>query len=215
MNQKKKDPEGRVTYPVNVVGRHVEVTEAMKSYALEKLSKIDKYSERVLEASITMDIQKLSHSVDYVLDINNLKVKVSATTDNMYSAIDKAIDRLERQLRRYIHKIHAHHTKHDKRGIPEMELEENVIRFIDPLEDVNDQIEEENLKEVEHQFEPPEIVSQERSSLKMLTTEEALWHLDISGKNFMLFKSEEEMAIKLIYRREDGHYGVITVENPS
>jgi putative sigma-54 modulation protein len=72
-----KDKNINENYPIHVIGRHIDVTEAMKTYAIEKLRKMERFGGRVIDAFIVMDIQKTVHTVDFVININNIIVKVS------------------------------------------------------------------------------------------------------------------------------------------
>src|SRR5690349_4075621 len=97
-------------YDVHITGRNVLVTDTMKDYAIEKISKIDRFSNRIIDVNVIMDIQKLEHRCDITLWIENTKIKVSASSEAMYASIDKAIDRLLEQLRRYKEKARDHQS---------------------------------------------------------------------------------------------------------
>lgn len=195
-------------YPLHILGRNVAITDAMKSYAVDKLKKVDRLGGRILGVSIVMDVQKLIHSVDFIIDVNNTKIKVTGLSDNMYASIDQAIARLESKLSRYLRKLNEHHAKH----LAEIDMNVNVISRITPLEDVNDQIEEANLKQVEEKLTPHEIVSSETRPLKTLTQEEAIMKMELSEDLFMVYQGEEDRKLKVIYRRNDGNYGIIEPE---
>ena len=192
-------------YPIHIFGRHVEVTDPMKQYAIEKLTKIERFGGKVLDATVVMDIQKLTHTVDFIIDVNNVKIKVSGQTRDMYSAIDQAIDRLVRKLSRYLEKIHEHHSK----GLSAIDMHVNVIHS-EPLDEINDQIEEENLKQVESSLKSGEVVSKKTRALKTLTQPEAIMKMELSEEPFMVYRCEVDRKLKVIYRREDDrNYGII------
>lgn len=197
-------------YPIHVIGRHIEITDPMKAYAVDKLKKASRFGVRIIEATIVMDIQKVVHCVDFILNVNNTKVKVSGRTETMYSAIDKAIEHLESKLRRYHKRLSEHHAK----GLKEASLlNVNIIeKPVAPLDDINDQIEEENLRHVESNFKAHKVLSKETKPLKQLTQEEAIMKMELSGDPFLLFKAEEDHKLKVMYRRDDDNYGVIEVE---
>lgn len=195
-------------YTIKVFGRHVSVTDAMKSYAVEKVSKIDRFHSRVLEVIITMDVRKVLHIIDIILKVDHTKIKSHCVSDNMYASIDLAVDKLQSQLSRYKSRIKDHHAQ--ARNVVDMRV--NVFKAPDEsnLDDVNDQIEEENRRRLDEKFTPPQVVSQETLPLKTLNLNEAMWHLEISGEPFMIYRSEEDRKIKVIYRRdEDGQLGVV------
>lgn len=202
-----KEKYEHAEYPIHIVGRQLEITDAMKTYAVQKMKDVvTKFKARVIEATIVMEIQRYTHNIDYIININNIRIKVSGNTKDMYSAIDQAVDHLDAKLTRYNRRIHEHHIQ----GVPQLEMNVNVIetRF-NPLQEFNDQIEEENLKKVEDDLKPHQIVSKETKPLKQLNTSEAVMKMDLSGDSFLLFIAEEDQKLKIIYRRNDGNYGII------
>ncbi len=194
-------------YPIQVIGRHMTVTEAMKAYAVDKLSKMERFGTHILDAIITMDIQKLTHKVDFIVDLNNIKVKVSGTADNMYAAIDMAIDHLRAKLRRYTRRLHEHHAK----GAKEIAMQVSVVPRVS-VEEINDQIEEETLKQREKLLQPAQVVAKETRPLKTLNHEEAIMHLELSEESFVIYRGEEDRKLKVIHKRDDGNYGIIELE---
>lgn len=194
-------------YDISITGRNVMITDAMKDYALEKVSKMDKFSHRIIDATVIMDVQKLEHRVDIVLKVNHTKIKSHAVSDNMYASIDKAVDKLEAQLLRYKDKLQDHHAK----GVATIDMNVNVLRSATEQEllDVNLDIEDENSKRMVDKYRPHQVVSKETRPLKTLTDGEAIMKMDLSGDNFMIYRCEETNRLKVIYKRNDGNYGVI------
>lgn len=198
-------------YDIKVIGRHVSVTDAMKNYAVEKVSKIDRFHNRILEILITLNVQKLQHIVDIIVKVDHTKIKSHYTGDNMYAAIDLATDKLQRQIARYKSRIQDHHAM--ARSIVDMRV--NVFKAPEEvnLADVNDEIEDENQRRLMESFKPHPVVSAETLPLKTLNLEEAMWQFELSGDPFMIFKSEETQKIRVIYRRdEDGNFGMVEPE---
>lgn len=195
-------------YPVHLIGRHVSITDPIKKYALDKLAKIERFGGNVLEALIILDVQKSMHTADFVLYLNNQKIKVSGRSEDMYASIDQAIERLASKIRRYMERLHDHHAK----GISEIEMNVNVLGPITPLDDINDQIEEENLREIEKELMPHKIVSTKKRPLKTLNRDEAIMKMELSEDQFLIYRCEEDQKLKVIYRRDDGNYGIIEPE---
>ncbi len=198
-------------YKICVTGRAVLVTEAMKSYAIEKISKIDRFSPRLLDVIVIMDIQKLEHRVDIVIKVDHIKIKSQAASTDMYVSVDKAVDKIERQLRKYKKKIHDHTAK----ALNIVDLKVNVLKRPkeEELLDINMDIEDANQQELIDRYRPHEIVSQETTPLKTLTCEEAVMKMELSGDAFLIFRNEESHRIDVIYRRKDDNYGIIEVES--
>lgn len=197
-------------YPIHVIGRHLEVTEAMQQYAIEKLIKIERFGGSVIEATISLEHVKQVYFCTYVVTVNRTNIKVTGKEHEFYAAVDNAIDRLMSKLGRYVEKLHNHHAK----PLHEVDMHVNVIQGPDPFEqEINDQIEEENLRQLEATMKPGEIVTQKKRPLKMLTTEEAVMKMELTENNFLVYKCEEDQKLKVIYRRQDRNYGIIELPN--
>ena len=97
------------SYRIHVTGRHVEVTDAMKNYAVEKLSKIERIMDRIIDVTIVMDTQKVDHIVEITMKAGNTRMSSSATSTDMYASIDQAIKKLEAQVLHYKSKLNDHH----------------------------------------------------------------------------------------------------------
>jgi len=200
-----KDKFDSEEYPIHLIGRHLDITEAMQSYAVDKLKKVKRFGCRLIEASIVMDIQRFVHSVDFILDVNNTKIKVSGKSTDMYASIDLAIGRLEAKLRKYHKRLSMHHATGNK------SLKVHVVQGA-PLEEINDQIEEATLRAHEEELIPHAVISQETMHLKTLTQEEAVMKMELSSDPCLIYVGEDDRKMKVIYRREDGNYGIIAAE---
>lgn len=214
MNRKAKTTElTQEGYSINVTGRHVLVTDAMKDYAIEKIFRIERFSDRIIEVQLTMDIQKLEHRVDIVMKVDHIKIKSSASSDDMYVSIDMAIHKLETQLLRYKDKLQDHQRK----ALGVVDINVNVLKPAreSDLADINEDIDEENNRELIQSYSPHRIVKQESCKLKTLTFDEAVTHMELSQDAFLLFNSIQDNQLKVIYRRNDGNFGVIEPTVPS
>lgn len=211
MNRKAKAAEFlEVGYNITVTGRHVQITDAMKDYAMEKVAKIERFSHRIIDVIVTMDIQKLDHRVDIVLKVDHTKIKSTAITPDMYASIDKAVDKIQTQLRRYKTKLQDHQAK----GRAVVDMSVNVVRHAreDELVELNDEIENETRRRLVDKYQPHVIESREVHALKTLSDGEAIMKMELSGDVFLIFRSEEDRKLKVIYRRDDGNYGIISPE---
>jgi putative sigma-54 modulation protein len=207
MSRKTKAQELERAYDITVTGRHILVTDAMKNYAMDKISKIERFSSRIIDVNVIMDIQKLQHRVDILCWINNLKIKASASSVDMYASIDKAVDRLLEQLLKHKDRMQDHHsTTHE-----DLAMNENVYSPLsdDELSDFNEIIEGGQDRELLEKYRPHKIVDKETRPIKILNHSEAILKMDLSGDPFLIFQSEEDHEVKIIYRRGDGNYGIV------
>lgn len=196
-------------YTVSVIGKNIEITKPIRDYIDEKITKIEKISNHIIEIDVRLDVQKLNHSVDIMLKFSHFKVKVGAITENMYSAIDKAFERLYTKMRKWKSRIQDHHA----RGVSVTEMEVNVLeRARDELEQINEEIADANNQKLEEEYSLPKVLKKKKLPLKHLTLEEAVMKMELSNDHFMVFRSEEDRNLKVIYRRRDGSYGIISPE---
>lgn len=170
---------------IQFVGKNVEVTDALKEVTEKKLSKLEKYFQESISGNVTFSTQKNNKTIEVTIDIPGTIIRAEETSDDMYASIDKSVDVLERQIRKYKTKL----QKKYKEG--------QTIRFenVVPLQ------EEENDK--------PNIVRTKRFSVKPMNSEEAILQMELLGHNFFVFRDGETDQIGVIYKRKDGDYGLI------
>ncbi len=201
----KKFPEEE-SYNIQINGRHVQVTDAMKQYAETKLAKIERFHNHIMDIHVTMDIQKIEHSVTLVIKFDHFKIKSHASTTDMYASIDQAVDKLQKQIRRWKEKIQEHSNK----KLSAVDIKVNVVkRPFNELDEINAEIESERMHDIEKTLTPGHIIGEKTIPLKDLLVDEAIMKMELSGDAFLLYRSQEDRKIKVIYRRDDGNYGII------
>jgi len=194
-------------YTVNIIGKHIEVTKPIRDYVEEKISKIESLSTHIIDVRVSLDVQKLNHTVDIIMKFSHFKVNVHAITENLYTSIDKAFERLYAKLRKWKSRIQDHHAK----GVSVTEMEINVLEHAQhEVEEINQEIIDANNESLKENYAPPRVIKKKKRSLKNLTVEEAVMKMELSNDHFMIYRSEEEQSFKVIYRRRDGSYGVVS-----
>jgi putative sigma-54 modulation protein len=173
---------------VSVVGRHFEVTDALKQYATEKIGRLEKYLPQKVQAVVTLSvIKKVHHTAEAAIKSNGLLIQASEETEEMYSAIDLLVEKIERRVRRYKEKLVDH--KHQ----PSQRTEEPAITASSsPAED-----------------RIPQIIKTKRFDLKPMLPEEAVMQMELLDKQFFIFSNAGNGQINVIYKRKDGNVGLI------
>lgn len=92
----------------SVTFRHMEPSEHLKEYGRDKLARLEKYLDSVLDADVTFTVEKFRHKAEAVLTSDGLKIKAEEVTDDMYSAMDLLSDKLEKQIKRHREKLKGH-----------------------------------------------------------------------------------------------------------
>jgi putative sigma-54 modulation protein len=207
MKQKTFDVDG---YSVAITGKNIQVTEAIENYVMEKLSKLERFANHILDVTVVLDIQKVTHTASISMKFLHFRINVTANTEDTYSAIDKAADKLYVLIQKYKKKLQNHRHSH----LADVDLNVNVFkpRHVDDLAEINDEIEKVNLEEEKKKYKFHDVVAKEQLPLKILRQDEAIMKMELSGDIFMLYKGEEDQKIKVIYRRDDDNYGIIEVQ---
>lgn len=211
MSRKSKAAEfAQDKFNITVTGRHVQITDAMKQYAIDKISRIERFSSRIIDVAVTMDIQKLDHRVDIVVHVEHTTLTSHAATTDMYVSVDQAVDKIEAQLCKYRERVKDHHAP----NLGTIDMAVNVLRPAGEYDliDLNGDIEEESSRRLMEKYRPHKVVSRETMPLKILTYAEALAKMESCNEAFLIFRNEEDLKLKVIYRRKDGDFGVVEPE---
>lgn len=183
-----------INVPVKVTGRHVSITEAIKSYALSKVEHLHLDYPRIIEAHVILDVEKHRHFAEVILHCNNhITIEASHECDDMYASIDGVIDKIAQQMRKYKTKILRNHRP--RRGSVK-HFEETVYS---PVDEAFAEIEESE----------PEVIKTERYPVKPMFVDEAVLQIEMSNRQFVVFLNAKTEKINVLYRRKDGGFGLM------
>lgn len=171
----------------NIRGSKVKVTDPIKSYIEEKIGKLDKYltDPDNLTASVVIRIRGIEQIIKITIPTKRIILRGEAGDKDLYAAIDIVAEKIESQIRK--NKTRMNHKK----------IREHFEDFI-----VNLKVKKEDLVE-------KEIVKRKEIELKPMSEEEAILQMNLLKHDFFVFKHETEANICVLYRRQDGNYGLI------
>lgn len=95
--------------PITVSGHQVEITEPLRTYASEKIGRIQKHFDHVINTNIVLHVQKNLHKAEATIHARGATLHADAEGVNMYAAIDSLADKLDRQMLKHKEKISSHH----------------------------------------------------------------------------------------------------------
>ena len=174
---------------ITLRGKNIEITEAIEEKVSEKLSKLDKYfivSENV-EAKVLVRTYPYGQKIEVTIPTEYVLLRAEVVDQYLYNAIDLVIDKLEGQIRKYKTRLNR-------------KSKDNKLAFnlasIEPLED-----EEEDV-----------LVKTKTITPKPMDMEEAIMQMELIGHSFFVYRDTETDAISIVYRRNDGDYGLIETE---
>jgi putative sigma-54 modulation protein len=173
-----------------VTFRHTEPIESLKTYAEEKVSKLKKYLDFPTEAHIVLSVEKFRHQADVTLTLDGTRIKGVEETGDMYSAIDQVMDKIEKQVKRHLSKIRDHRSENLKSEDKSMSEEAEA-----------DEAAESDQKEL--------VIEIEKMVAKPMDPEEAAMQLNLSRKDFLVFRNAKSREINVIYKRGDNMLGLI------
>lgn len=170
-------------------GEKIKITEAMTTYATEKLSKLDRYIEKSdsANAHVVIKIRNHQDKVEVTIPLKSFILRAEEAQDDFYAAIDVVVDKLERQIRKNKTRLQSQLLKEKK----------------DFIFDYADNDESETLET---------IVKRKVVEVKPMTEEEAILQMELLGHQFYLFKDTDTNKPLVVYKRKDGNYGIIEAE---
>ena len=174
---------------ITLRGKNIEITEAIEEKVSEKLSKLDKYfivSENVA-AKVLVRTYPYGQKIEVTIPTEYVLLRAEVVDQDLYNAIDLVIDKLEGQIRKYKTRLNR-------------KSKDNKLAFnlasIEPLEE-----EEEDV-----------LVKTKTITPKPMDMEEAIMQMELIGHSFFVYRDTETDAISIVYRRNDGDYGLIETE---
>ncbi len=97
---------------LNISGHHIEVTDSLKSYVTEKLQRLERHYDHITNAHVILSVDKLKQRAEATLHISGAEVFADADCTDLYAAIDKLADKLDRQILKYKEKtVDRHHGR--------------------------------------------------------------------------------------------------------
>lgn len=189
-----------VNPPINVVGRHMDVTEAMRDHVTKKIEGLHLDYPKIIEAKAILDVQKRVHRAEIILFCaNHIVIDASSETHDMYASIDETASKIARRMRK-------HKTRLLKKQKPR---NAESIRYLD--ESVYGEASLDHESEATADAEPL-VVHRERVSVNSMFKEDAFMELELTDRPFVVFHNERRgNALQIAYRRGDGEYSIITV----
>lgn len=166
--------------------KKVKLPEKVHAYAEKKVTKLDRYFNSETEAVIAFSIEKNLNKVELTLHAASTYFRASEATSDMFASIDAAVTSIERQIRKY-------KTRLARRLRPDaFSQKEEQTSFVEETEDGF------------------EIVRSKHFPIKPMSRDEAILQMNLLNHSFFAFRDEERAsAFSVVYRRNDGGYGLI------
>jgi putative sigma-54 modulation protein len=170
--------------------KKVKLPAGVIAYAEKKVSKLDRYFNSEVEAVIALSVQNKLNQAELTLHVGSTYMRASEATSDMYASIDAVITSMERQIRKYKTKLARRLRSDAFIGNPER------TSFVEETEDSDEGF---------------KVVKTKRYAIKPMTVDEAILQMNLLNHTFFVFRNESAgEAFSVVYRRNDGDYGIIT-----
>ncbi len=174
---------------ITVTFRHVDPSPALRDYAVEKLEKLDKVIRSSFDANVILSVEKYRHIAEVVLYAKGMNVKAVEETDNLYSAIDLVVDKIEKQVKKLREKKKEHSNYSPSAPQPAVVKGPGGERL--PGDEY-------------------EIVKLTKNFIpKPTTLDDAIKFMEYKGRDVILFLNHETNKYTVVCKLEDGRIGLI------
>lgn len=192
---------------LNITFRHLDASESLKEYARDKVDRVRKYLDQAGEAHVVLSLERHLHHADITIHAGSFVLRGREKSEDMYASLDLAMDKIERQLRRYKEKLKHHHGRervhHRQDLMNQLKIRYDVLEMTDP-EKANGEV-----------HAGPRIIRTNEFLAKPMTVDDAVMQMDLMNNDFLVFTNAASNEMNVVYRRKDGHYGLIEASGAS
>lgn len=187
---------------LNITFRQMDSSDSLKEYAREKVDRAHKYLDQPGDAHVVLSLERHLHLADITIHSGHFILRGREKSEDMYASIDLAMDKIERQLRRYKERLKNHHGRervHHRQDLlnHQVRVRYDVVAMSDP---------EQAAAEEDR---GPRIIRTNEFLTKPMSVEEAIMQMDLMNNDFFVFTNKASLEMNVVYRRRDGHYGLI------
>ena len=176
---------------LNIRGEKITITQSIKNYVTEKMTKLDKYFENPedIDANVLVRVKGLEQIIEVTAFTKKFTLRAEVSNQDLYSAVDLVVDKLERQIRKNKDRLN------------------NKYKNVEKLEfNFNYEIEE------NEEQEERSIVKRKDISMKPMDEEEAMLQIELLNHDFFVFKNIDEECVSVLYKGKDDNFGIINMK---
>lgn len=180
---------------LNITFRHLDPIDSLKNYAREKVERVNKYLDKATEAHVTLSLERHLHHADISIHSGSFLLRGREKSEDMYASIDLAMDKIERQLKRYKEKLKHHHGR-DREHHHQKYVKHHVFEGFGAVNELS----------VDHSA---KVVKTNEFLSRPMSTDEAIMQMDLMNNDFYVFTNSTSMEMNVVYHRKDGTIGLI------
>ncbi|MEA4973917.1 MAG: ribosome-associated translation inhibitor RaiA [Candidatus Metalachnospira sp.] len=176
----------------NIKGKNMEVGDRTREKVSAKLDRVKKLFPDDVETTVVIKNEKFEYVVEVTIPMAKRVVRAEVASDEMMTAVDKAVDIIERQIVRYKKRLQSQVRRNAafKAEYDSVTVDETII-------------DEEPLYKIE---------KSKKFEIRPMSAEEAIMQMELLGHSFFVFRNDQEELINVVYKRKDGSFGLIEPE---
>jgi putative sigma-54 modulation protein len=191
--------------------RHMDASQAVKEYAEERLEKIRKYFHgEPLAAHATFAVERGHHHMAefHITLPNGIVIQAREVTEDMYSSIDLAGARIERQVRKWKEKIRDHKPHGGEFAVRQRVIAREEVEPR-PSAVANNGAAEKRQPPAAPTAPAIKVIKEQTFTVRVMRVEDAVMQMNLLENDFFVFTDVDSQAVSVVYRRKDGNYGLI------
>ncbi len=194
---------------LNITFRNLDPSDSLKDYAKERVERVHRLLDRAGEAHVVLSLERHLHHADVTIHSGAWLLRGREKSEDMYASIDLAVDKIDRQLRRYKEKLKHHHGRervhHRQELMNQFLVRHDVVSIPEPA-----QAEADGAAGAAEEAAPgPTIVRTNEFLAQPMSVQDAVVQMDLLNEDFFVFTNATSNEMNVVYRRKDGLYGLI------
>lgn len=182
---------------IEITGRQIEVTPALREFAADKLRKLEKLLDGPLDVHVVLAVEKHRHMAEIQVKSRTAVLSGMEETEDLYASISEVADKLERQALRHKDKVTGRKRREGVRAA------DAAVALVGG----NDEVAESEADPLRTR-----IIRSERYRLKPLTPEDAVLELDATGDDLLVYRDADTYRVNVVFRRKDGNFDLVDPE---
>ncbi|MGH7322184.1 MAG: ribosome hibernation-promoting factor, HPF/YfiA family [Candidatus Rokuibacteriota bacterium] len=190
-------------FPIRIQGKHIAVTDALRQHVERKLSRLPRHFDQIQDAQVVFSVSRSrslgrAQVVEVTIWCDGLVLRAEESSDDMYASVDGAVDKLDRQIRKYRSRIIEKRRLDESRRRRRTRRSAEAALLAGPTSPATP--------------DGPGIVRMKRFAMKPMLPDEAVMQIELLGHAFYVFRNSATQEVNVLYRRRDGDFGLIEPE---
>jgi putative sigma-54 modulation protein len=183
---------------IDITGRQIEITPAIREFTVEKLRKLEKLLDGPLDVHVVLAVEKHRHLAEIQVKSRTAILSGAEETADLYASIGEVVEKIERQAQKHKEKITEKKRREGTKAaeaVAELETKLLATEGVPLRDDL-----------------PAQVLESRRYRLKPLSAEDAVMELEATGEDLLVYRDARTYRVNVIYRRKDGHFGLVDPE---